>query len=36
VANAVADAVGVHLFDLPVSAEKIHRALKEKKRSAQS
>jgi CO/xanthine dehydrogenase Mo-binding subunit len=28
IANAVADAVGVRLFDLPVTAEKIYRALK--------
>ena len=28
IANAVADAVGVRLFELPVSAEKIYRALK--------
>lgn len=32
VANAVADAVGVRLFDLPISAEKIYRALVEEKR----
>lgn len=32
VANAVADAVGVRLFDLPVTAEKIHRALKSQTR----
>jgi len=30
IANAVADAVGVHLFDLPVKAERIYQALKEK------
>jgi CO/xanthine dehydrogenase Mo-binding subunit len=30
IANAVADAVGVRLFDLPVSAEKIYNALKQK------
>ncbi len=30
VANAVADAVGVRLFDLPITAEKIHHGLKEK------
>jgi CO/xanthine dehydrogenase Mo-binding subunit len=29
IANAVADAVGVRLFDLPITAEKIYRALKE-------
>ncbi|HUD00159.1 MAG TPA: molybdopterin cofactor-binding domain-containing protein, partial [Candidatus Polarisedimenticolaceae bacterium] len=28
IANAVADAVGVRLFDLPLTAEKIYRALK--------
>jgi CO/xanthine dehydrogenase Mo-binding subunit len=27
IANAVYDAVGVRIFDLPISAEKIHRAL---------
>jgi CO/xanthine dehydrogenase Mo-binding subunit len=32
VANAVADAVGVRLFELPITAEKIFRALKEKNR----
>jgi carbon-monoxide dehydrogenase large subunit len=32
VANAVADATGARLFELPISAEKIHRALKEKNR----
>jgi carbon-monoxide dehydrogenase large subunit len=32
IANAVADAVGVRLFDLPITAEKIYRGLKEKKR----
>jgi len=31
IANAVADAVGVRLFELPITAEKIHRALKEPK-----
>jgi CO/xanthine dehydrogenase Mo-binding subunit len=31
IANAVADAVGVRLFELPVKAETIYRALKEKK-----
>jgi CO/xanthine dehydrogenase Mo-binding subunit len=31
IANAVADAVGVRLFDLPVTAEKIYRRLKETK-----
>jgi CO/xanthine dehydrogenase Mo-binding subunit len=31
IANAVADAVGVRLFDLPVTAEKIYHALKAKK-----
>ncbi|MBI2360357.1 MAG: xanthine dehydrogenase family protein molybdopterin-binding subunit [Deltaproteobacteria bacterium] len=30
IANAVADAVGVRLFELPITAEKIYRALKEK------
>jgi CO/xanthine dehydrogenase Mo-binding subunit len=28
IANAVADAVGVRLFELPLTAEKIYRALK--------
>ncbi|MGH7784328.1 MAG: xanthine dehydrogenase family protein molybdopterin-binding subunit, partial [Candidatus Binatia bacterium] len=28
IANAVADAVGVRLYDLPVRAERIYRALK--------
>ena len=28
VANAVADAVGVRLFELPVTAERIYHALK--------
>jgi CO/xanthine dehydrogenase Mo-binding subunit len=32
VANAVADAVGVRLFDLPITAEKIYQALKAKAR----
>jgi len=32
VANAVADAVGVRLFEMPISAEKIYHALKEKGR----
>ncbi|MBI2509306.1 MAG: molybdopterin-dependent oxidoreductase [Betaproteobacteria bacterium] len=27
IANAIADAVGVRIFDLPITAEKIHRAL---------
>jgi len=31
IANAVADAVGVHLFDLPVKAERIYQALKERR-----
>ncbi|MFQ5683247.1 MAG: xanthine dehydrogenase family protein molybdopterin-binding subunit [Candidatus Binatia bacterium] len=30
IANAVADAVGVRLFELPITAEKIYHALKEK------
>jgi xanthine dehydrogenase molybdenum-binding subunit len=30
IANAVADAVGVRIFELPLTAEKIYRALKEK------
>jgi CO/xanthine dehydrogenase Mo-binding subunit len=30
IANAIADAVGVRLYDLPLTAEKIHRALNEK------
>ena len=32
IANAIADAVGVRLFELPVKAEKIYQALKEKPR----
>lgn len=32
IANAVADAVGVRLFDLPITAEKIYQGLKEKNR----
>jgi len=32
IANAVADAVGIRLFDLPITAEKIYHALKEKSR----
>ena len=32
VANAVADAVGARLFELPLTAEKIYHALKEKNR----
>jgi carbon-monoxide dehydrogenase large subunit len=32
IANAVADAVGVRLFDLPITAEKIYQGLKEKSR----
>ena len=32
IANAIADAVGVRLFELPVKAEKIYRALREKPR----
>jgi CO/xanthine dehydrogenase Mo-binding subunit len=32
IANAIADAVGVRLFELPVKAENIYRALKEKQR----
>ena len=32
IANAVADAVGVRLFDLPITAEKIYHGLKEKNR----
>ena len=32
IANAVADAVGVRLFELPITAEKIYYALKEKSR----
>ena len=31
IANAVADAVGVRLFDLPVKADRIYQALKEKR-----
>jgi CO/xanthine dehydrogenase Mo-binding subunit len=30
VANAIADAVGARLFELPISAEKIYHALKQK------
>lgn len=32
IANAVADAVGVRLFDMPITAEKIYNALREKRR----
>jgi len=32
VANAVADAVGVRITDLPITAEKIFRALRAKDR----
>ena len=32
IANAVADAVGVRLFELPITAEKIYHGLKEKSR----
>ena len=32
IANAIADAVGVRLFELPVKAERIYQALKEKRR----
>lgn len=32
IANAIADAVGVRLFELPVKAEKIYSALREKRR----
>jgi CO/xanthine dehydrogenase Mo-binding subunit len=35
IANAVADAVGVRLFDLPITAEKIYEALAEKRRMEQ-
>ena len=31
IANAVADAVGVRIFDLPITAEKVYRALHEKR-----
>ena len=31
IANAIADAVGVRLFDLPVKADRIYQALKEKR-----
>jgi CO/xanthine dehydrogenase Mo-binding subunit len=34
IANAVADAVGVRLFELPISAEKIYRNLKAENRAA--
>jgi CO/xanthine dehydrogenase Mo-binding subunit len=30
IANAIADAVGVRLFELPLAPEKIYRALREK------
>ena len=30
IANAVHDAVGVRIYDLPITAEKVLRALKEK------
>jgi CO/xanthine dehydrogenase Mo-binding subunit len=34
IANAIADAVGVRLFELPITAEKIYHALKENNRPA--
>ncbi|HWP56509.1 MAG TPA: xanthine dehydrogenase family protein molybdopterin-binding subunit [Candidatus Acidoferrales bacterium] len=34
IANAVADAVGVRIFELPITSEKIYRALSERKASA--
>ena len=34
IANAVADAVGVRLFDLPITSEKVYHALKEKNQTA--
>ena len=34
IANAVADAVGVRLFELPITAEKIYKALREKSRAS--
>ena len=34
IANAVEDAVGVRIKDLPITAEKVYRALKEKRRQA--
>ena len=33
IANAVEDAVGVRIKDLPITAEKVYRALKEKRQS---
>ncbi len=33
IANAVADAVGVRLFEMPVTAEKVYRGLKERSRA---
>jgi carbon-monoxide dehydrogenase large subunit len=33
IANAVADAVGVRLFELPITAEKVYRALKSTKKT---
>ncbi len=33
IANAIEDAVGVRIRDLPITAEKLHRALKEQSRS---
>jgi CO/xanthine dehydrogenase Mo-binding subunit len=33
IANAIYDAIGVRIFDLPLTPEKIFRALKEKRKS---
>jgi len=33
IANAVADAVGVRLFEIPVTAEKVYRSLQERDRN---
>jgi CO/xanthine dehydrogenase Mo-binding subunit len=30
IANAVADAIGVHIFELPITPEKVIKALREK------
>jgi len=35
IANAIADAVGVRLFELPISAEKIYRTLKAENRGTE-
>jgi CO/xanthine dehydrogenase Mo-binding subunit len=36
IANAVFDAVGVRIYDLPITAEKVLKAIQEKKNHSQS